>query len=176
ANPYEYTKGPGRWQVSWFSSGKHSIELAQVYVDDASGRVTEAWTGFQVAWGMARGYPGAFGRRVNALYVWIPLCAVFVAPFLPWPGRKRGRRRLSLLHLDLLVLLGFSISLAYFNHALIGLSVPLAYPFLLYLLVRMLLLAFGKGIPREPLRLLVPAAWLGIAVVFLMGFRIGLNV
>jgi hypothetical protein len=64
---YEYTKGPGRWQVSWFSAGSAQKELAQVYVDDASGRVTEAWTGFQVAWTMARGYPGAFGRRVNAL-------------------------------------------------------------------------------------------------------------
>ena len=40
---------------------------------------------------------------------------------------------------------GFSISLAFFNHAEIGLSVPLAYPCLLYLLVRMLLLASGRG-------------------------------
>ena len=48
------------------------------------------------------------------------------------------------------MLLGFSISLAFFNHAEIGLSVPLVYPFLVYLLVRMLLLAFGKGVPRGP--------------------------
>jgi hypothetical protein len=170
ATPYEYTKGPGRWQVSWFSAGPKQTELAQVYVDDYSGRVTEAWTGFQVAWTMARGYPGAFGRRVNSWYVWIPLCILFVAPFLPW------RRRPSLLHLDLLVLLAFSISLAFFNHALIGISVPLAYPFLLYLLVRMLLLAFGRGRPREPLRLIVPVSWLAIATIFLVGFRVGLNV
>src|SRR5205823_2621122 len=63
AVPYEYTKGPGRWQVSWFSIGHPQVELAQVYVDDASGTITEAWTGFQVAWTMARGYPGAFGRK-----------------------------------------------------------------------------------------------------------------
>jgi hypothetical protein len=170
AIPYEYKKGPGRWQVSWFSTGRAQKELAQVYVDDATARVTEAWTGFQVAWSMARGYPGAFGRRVNALYVWIPLCLLFVAPFFPW------RRRPSLLHLDLLMLLGFSISLAFFNHAEIGLSVPLAYPFLLYLLGRMLLLGFGRGRPREPLRLVVPVSWLVVAVVFLVGFRIGLNV
>ena len=170
--PYEYTKGPGRWQVSWFASGRHPVELAQVYVDDASGTVTEAWTGFQVAWSMARGYPGAFGRRVNAWYVWIPLCLVFVAPFLPW----RRPRRFSLLHLDLLVLLGFSISLALFNHGTIGLSVPLVYPFLLYLLGRMLLLAFGRGVPRRPLQLAVPASWLAVAVLFLVGFRVGLNV
>jgi hypothetical protein len=40
----------------------------------------------------------------------------------------------------------------------------------------MLLLAFGRGVPHEPLRLLVPASWLTIAIVFLVGFRIGLNV
>jgi hypothetical protein len=168
AYPGEYTKGPGQWQVSWFTpQGK---EIAQVYIDDASGAVTQAWTGFQVAWSMARGYPGAFGRRVNALYVWIPMCVLFVLPFLP------RRRRPSLLHLDLLVLLGFSISLAFFNHGNIGMSVPLVYPFLLYLLVRMLALALGRGRPKEPLRLLVPASWLAIGVIFLVGFRIGLNV
>jgi len=172
ARPYEYTKGPGQWQVSWFSPGPNGKELAQVYVDDSTGKVTEAWTGFQVAWTMARGYPGAFGRRVNAVYVWLPLCLLFIAPFLPL---RRGNRRLTLLHLDLVMLLGFSISLAFFNHALIGLSVPLAYPFLLYLLVRMLLVAFGKGRPRQPLRLLVPATWLAVGVVFLLGFRVGLN-
>jgi hypothetical protein len=168
AYPAEYTKGPGRWQVSWFTpKGK---EIAQVYVDDTTTRVTEAWTGFQVAWTMARGYPGAFGRRVNAWYVWLPLCLLFLAPFLPW------RRRPSLFHLDLLVLLGFSVSLAFFNHALIGMSVPLAYPFLLYLLIRMLMLASGRGVPRERVRLLVPVSWLAVAVVFLVGFRVGLNV
>jgi hypothetical protein len=222
AIPYEYTKGPGRWQVSWFSTGTNQKELLQVYVDDASGKVTEAWTGFQVAWTMARGYPGAFGRQVNAWYVWIPMCLLFMAPFLPWrrprarprrrrplavlarligrpprhpaaapesaarqssscrrrgpPGAPPQRRRWSLLHIDLAVLLGFSISLAFFNHAMIGLSVPLVYPFLLYLLARMLLLAFGKGVPREPLRVSVPRSWLVVGIVFLVGFRIGLNV
>ena len=177
ARPYEDTKGPGRWQVSWFARSRRPVELAQVYVDDATGRVTEAWTGFQVAWTMARGYPGAFGHRVNAWYVWIPLCLLFVAPFAPVVVR-RGRPRLtrpSLLHVDLLALLGFSISLALFNHAQIGLSVPLVYPFLLYLLVRMLLLASGRGRPRGPLKPAVPVPWLAVGVVFLVGFRIGLN-
>ncbi|HEX5193662.1 MAG TPA: hypothetical protein VFW09_12735 [Solirubrobacteraceae bacterium] len=170
AQPYEYTKGYPEWQVSWFSDQTPQKELIQVYVDDATGKVTQAWTGFQVAWTMARGYHGAFGRSVNDWFIWIPLCILFVAPFMPW------RRRPTLLHFDLLMLLGFSISLAFFNHAKIGLSVPLVYPFLLYLLVRMLALGFGKGIPREPLRTNVKVGWLAVAVVFLMAFRIGLNV
>ncbi len=172
AVPYEYTKGPAQWQVSWFSSGRNQKEILQVYVDDLTGEVTEAWTGFQVAWTMARGYPGAFGRSVNALYVWLPLCALFLLPFVPW----RRPRRFQLLHLDLLMLLGFSVSLAFFNHARIGLSVPLVYPFLLYLVARMLLLAFGRGRPRAPLRPAFGARWLVVGIVFLVGFRVGLNV
>ncbi len=158
--------------MSYFShDGK--TEIGQVIIDDSSGaRVLEQWTGFQVAWTMARGYPGAFGMHVNALYVWLPLCVLFMLPFFNF------RRPLSLLHLDLLVLLSFSVSLAFFNHAHIYASVPLAYPPLLYLLARMLALMRRERTPRElgPLRLLVPVPWLALGVVFLLGFRIALNV
>jgi hypothetical protein len=168
-----YLKGPLRWQVSFFSK-KGAKEIGQVIVADASGQVLEQWTGFQVAWSMARGYPGAFGRHVNALYVWLPLCLLFLLPFID------PRRPFSLLHLDLLVLLSWSVSLAFFNHAHIYASVPLAYPPLLYLLGRMLWLLrrprSGRRRPQRPLRLLVPTPWLAFGVVFLLGFRIGLNV
>jgi hypothetical protein len=171
-----YLKLAFHWQVSFFSkNGKK--EIAQVIIDDLTGRVLEQWTGFQVAWTMARGYPGAFGRHVNALYVWLPMCVLFLLPFL------NLRRPFSLLHLDLLVLLSFSVSLAFFNHGRIYQSVPLAYPPLLYLLARMLALArpgrrphVGSRRDPGPLRLLVPAPWLALGVVFLIGFRIALNV
>src|SRR5271166_3226080 len=170
-----YLKGAFQWQVSYFSrDGKK--EIGQVIIDDLSGRVLEQWTGFQVAWTMARGYPGAFGRHVNALYVWLPMCVLFMLPFVNF------RRPLSLLHLDLLVLLSFSVSLAFFNHAHIYASVPLAYPPLLYLLARMLALLRRRSSARSrasrppQLRLLVPTPWLALGVVFLLGFRIGLNV
>src|SRR5688500_624322 len=74
-----FTKGPARWQVSYFSKGRKK-EIAQVLVDDASGAVLEAWTGFRVPWTMARGYDGAFGRKITAPYVWIPLLVLFVVP------------------------------------------------------------------------------------------------
>ncbi|HWW90220.1 MAG TPA: glycosyltransferase 87 family protein [Solirubrobacteraceae bacterium] len=168
-----YLKAPLRWQVSFFShNGKK--EIGQVIIDDLSGRVLEQWTGFQVAWSMARGYPGAFGRHVNALYIWLPLCLLFALPFFNF------RRPFSLSNIDLLALLSFSVSLAFFNHANIYASVPLTYPPLLYLLVRMLTLlrrTRSHAARRPPpLRLLVPASWLAVAVVFLLGFRIGLNV
>jgi hypothetical protein len=168
-----YLKGPTRWQVSYFS--KQGKEIGQVIIADYTGRVLEQWTGFQIAWSMARGYPGAFGKHVNALYIWIPLCVLFFLPFFDW------RRPLRLLHLDLLVLLSFSVSLAYFNHGRIYASTPLVYPPLAYLLVRMLLLARvarRRGPPSDgpkPPRLLVPAPWLAVGIVFLIGFRVGLN-
>jgi hypothetical protein len=168
-----YLKGAFHWQVSYFSRGGKK-EIGQVIIDDTTGRVLEQWTGFQVAWSMARGYPGAFGRHVNALYIWLPLCLLFIAPFFDF------RRPFSLLHLDLLMLLSFSVSLAFFNHAHIYASVPLAYPPLLYLLARMLALLRrgrrGGPLAPRPLRLLIPTPWLAIGVVFLLGFRIGLNV
>jgi Glycosyltransferase family 87 len=169
--PNVYTKGPGRWQVSLFSKAKKPKELAQLYVDDASGTVTEAWTGFQVAWTMARGYPGAFGRKVNAPWVWIALTVLFLAPFVDF------RRPFRVLHLDLLVLAAFGVSVAFFNDAQIGISVPLVYPLLAYLLGRALWIGLRRGgPPPAPLRLLVPVRVLAIALVFLIGFRIALNV
>jgi hypothetical protein len=171
AYPTAYTKGATQWQVSIFTA-RGRKEIGQVTIDDASGAVLEAWTGYQVPWTMARGYDGAFGRRVNAWYVWIPMCLLFLVPFLPG---IRSRFRPSWLQLDLLVLLGFSVSLAFFNAARIGLSTPLIYPLLGYLLVRMLLVA-RRGGRAQPLRLLVPVSWLAVALVFLIGFRIGLNV
>jgi hypothetical protein len=167
-----YLKGSYRWQVSYFSRGGKK-EIGQVIIDDATGRVLAAWTGFQVAWTMARGYPGAFGRHAGALYVWLPLCLLFLLPFVNF------RRPLSLLNLDLLVLLSFSVSLAFFNHANIYASVPLSYPPLLYLLARMLaMLRRGRAGARPvgPLKLLIPAPWLAVGVVFLLSFRIALNV
>jgi hypothetical protein len=184
-----YLKGDFQWQVSYFT-GNGKKEIGLVIVDDLSGRVVEQWTGFQIAWTMARGYPGAFGRHVNALYIWLPLCVLFILPFFDF------RRPFSMLHLDLLVLLSFSVSLAFFNHAHIYASVPLTYPPLLYLLARMLALlrrggaaspsdhadpsAHPEGHPpfggARRLRLLVPTPWLALGVVFLLGFRVALNV
>jgi hypothetical protein len=45
-------KAPAQWQVGYFADGR---EVAQVLVDDPSATVDESWTGYQVAWQMARG-------------------------------------------------------------------------------------------------------------------------
>jgi hypothetical protein len=172
-----FLKGADRWQVSYFAKvppGAPRKEIAQVLIADPSGAVLEAWTGYQVPWTMARGYPGAFGRVVNAPWVWIPLALLFVLPFVT------PRRPWRMLHLDLLVLSAFSVSLAFFNAAEVGTSVPLVYPLLAYLLGRMLWIGLRRRSTadelRRPLELLVPVSWLAIAVIFLLGFRVALNI
>ena len=162
-----YMRSAGRWQVSWFSGGD---EVVQVHVADPTGAILESWTGHQVAWRMARGYEGAFGRKWNSPWLLIPLGLLFLLPFVD------VRRPLRLLHLDLLVLLGFGVSHVFFNRGEIGVSVPLAYPVLLYVMGRMLWEGWrrrervGALVPHVPVNLLLPA------LVFLVGFRIGLNV
>ena len=158
-------KVDGNWEVAYFAAGK---EVALVIVDPDSGEVRESWTGYQVAWKMARGYSGAFGHKLDAPYVFLPLCALFLLGLVDW------RRPWRVANLDLLVLLGFGVSHFFFNRAEIGVSVPLQYPVLLYLLGRSLWIGFrGRG---EGLRPVWPAAWLLIAALFLIGFRVGLNV
>ena len=139
-------------------------------IDDRTGWVLESWTGPQVAWRMARGEPGAFAGKVNAPYVWLPLCVLFLAPFVYW------RRPFRLLHLDLLVLLGFGASHFFFNRGEISTSVPLAYPVLLYVLARMLWIGFRPRARPQRLVPRVPLVWLAMALVFLVGFRIALNI
>jgi hypothetical protein len=157
---------PGTWQVDFYDAT--GVERLQVVVDDATGRIRESWTGHQIAWRMARGYGGQFGHKLNAPYVWLPLAAIFLLGLLDFRRLRRAA------HLDLLVLLSFGISEIYFNAANIGVSVPLAYPPLLYLLARMLWLGF-RG-PGGGLRPTAPITWLAIGGAFLIGFRIALNI
>jgi hypothetical protein len=162
-----YTNGPGRWQVSYFADKK---ERAQIQLLDATGAVYEQWTGPQVAWRMARGYEGQFGRKLNAPYIFIPLCLLFLLPFVD------PRRPFRLVHLDLLVLLGFAASHVYFNKGDIFTSVPLAYPPMVYLLVRMLWTGFRPRDRGQPLVPYLPVVALGLMLLFLVGFRVALNI
>jgi hypothetical protein len=155
----------GHWEVAYFA---HRDEVALVVIDPDSGRISESWTGYQVNWKMARGYSGAFGHKLNAPYVFLPLCVIFLVGLLDW------RRPWRVASLDLLVLLGFGVSHYFFNRAEIGVSVPLTYPVLAYLATRTLWIGItGRAGPG--LRPAWPASWLFVAALFLVGLRVGLN-
>jgi hypothetical protein len=157
-----------RWTVKVWSGA--AGQVAEGTVEDETGSVTEAWTGPQVAWKMARGYTGAFGgRTINRPLVWVSLCVLFLV------GLANLRRPLSVRNLDLLVLLSFSISLWFFNRGELFWSVPLVYPPLAYLLGRLAWIG-ARGRSSEAARPVWPVWALAAATVFLAGFRIGLNV
>jgi len=152
------------WQVG-YKDGDN--EVAQVKIDGGTGAITESWAGYQVAWPMARGYEAQFGHILNAPWVWIPMALVFLAGLFDF--RRPGR----IAHLDLLVLLSFGISQAFFNGGEIGVSVPLVYPALVYLLARVLWIGFRGG---GGLRPSLPVRWLGLAAILLIAFRITINI
>ena len=161
------TFAQGVWTVNVWS-GKAG-EIATGKVDDASGAVTEAWTGPQVAWKMARGYKGAFGGAwINDTWLWLAFCAIFLLGLVDW------NRLFTVRNVDLLVLVSFSVSLWFFNNGNVFGAMLVAYPLLAWLLLRCVWIARGDRPSRGA------AVWpvwvLAAATVFVAGFRIGLNI
>jgi hypothetical protein len=159
------------WQVEYVATDDGADrEVALAIVDGASGHVIEAWRDHQVSTELARGYEGAIAQKVNAPYVWIPLCLLFLVPFFDF------RRPFRLLHVDLLMLLGLGISLYFLNRAELTASVALVYPVLGYLLVRMLVAGLWPRDRAGPLVPLIPVKALAIAAIALACARVALNV
>jgi Glycosyltransferase family 87 len=169
-HPIVFERGD-EWQVSYFTGPEAKrTEVAQAIVDGRTGEVLGAWHDTQLTNPLARGYSGAIAQKVNAPYVWLPLCVLFLVPFFD------PRRPFRLLHLDLLVLLGLGVSLFFFNRAEITASVTLTYPVLLYVFARMLWSGFW---PRErpgPLIPVIPVRWVAIAALLLVAGRVALNI
>ena len=162
----DYRPETRTWLVKAWSG--EAGQIAEAVVEDTTGRVSEAWTGPQVAWKMARGREGAFGgKALLKPYVWLGLCLVFLL------GLADLRRPLSVRNLDLLALLGFTVSLAFFERGEIFRSVPLVYPVLAYLLARGLWIGIGRR--GAALTSVWPTWVLAATAVFLLGFRVGLN-
>jgi hypothetical protein len=166
SNETTYDPSAEEWTVKiwWGAAG----EIAEGKVLDATGEVVEAWTGPQVAWGMARGSPGAFGgTAINNPWIWGMFCLVFLV------GLGDFRRPFSLRNLDLLFLLSPTASLWYFNRGDVFTAVPLIYPLLVWVVLRGTWIGVRNrgtpGAPRWPVWVLLGAT------IFLAGFRVGLN-
>ena len=165
-----FLKGQTRWQLSLYAKGKPLTEIGQVIVDDATARVTESWDVPYVAWTMARGYDGAFGRSITNPWLWGVLLVLFVLPFLrlrPLRGPPAA----------VLLLAAFSAPLAFFNNARLDWAVPLSFGLLAALFGWSLL----RGVRRprsapRPLLLLVPVSVLVVLGLGLFAFRVVLNV
>jgi glycosyl transferase family 87 len=161
--------GGARYEIGY--AKPDGDRVLEVHVDGRSGRVLETWTGPQVDWILARGLePSVGGKTFNAPYVYLPLCLLFLVPFFD------PKRPFRLLHLDLLMLLGFGLSQLFLNRGDLDLSVPLVYPFLAYLLVRLLLAGLRPRSGEGPLVPVMPLRILGAGLLLLVAFRIALNV
>ena len=157
-----------RWTVRAWSG--RAGQVVEAVVDDRTRVVTEAWVGPQVAWKMARGRPGAFGgRTLTSWPVWVGLSLVFLL------GLADLRRPLRLRNLDLLMLLSFGVSLAFFDAGRVFASSSLAVPPLVYLLGRTAWIGF-RGRPPRRAAPVWPTWALLAATLFLVGFRVGMNV
>ena len=153
-----------QWQVDYFDPS--GDDVGQVVIDDAGRCVAEKWTGTQIDTKLARGYEGAVSGKVNRWWIWLPLCVLFLVPFVD------PRRPLRLIHLDLLALLAFSVSLFFFNKAKIELSVGLIYPVLAYVFLRMLVAGFRPTERRDKLLPFAPRGLLVAGIIALAAFHI----
>jgi hypothetical protein len=163
----DYVGAFDRWQVTY---SRDDIGVVEVHVDARSGEVLEVWTGPKVDFLLAREREEPLGGALNAAWLWIPLCVLFVAPFFD------PRRPFRLLHLDLLVLLSFGIAQVLFNEGELYVWVPAVYVLLGYLLVRLLFAGFR---PRERTGPLIPFAresWLLTGLAVLLIGRLVLNI
>jgi hypothetical protein len=171
AGAVAFIAGPGLWDVEYLSMSAYrrgpTASKAQILVNGVTGRVMVLWTGRQAADYLARGH---FGHLVDAPWCWALFCVLFLVPFVDF---RRPRR---MLHLDLLVLLAFSVSAFFFTRGEVEASVPLVYPVLLYLAARMLSLGFRPRARREKLVPHVPVPLLAGALVAVVSLRIALNI
>ena len=139
----------GEWTVRFFVEEEGSVggrltgdgrkEVVRVGVDDETWDVEYAWVGDQVGWAMARGQEGAYGKQANSWYVWGALALAFALAF--W----RTDRLFSVRNLDVVALLGFLLSHAFFREGVVYEAVVLWYVPLIYLFFRTLLMGFGIG-------------------------------
>jgi hypothetical protein len=163
----DYDSATTQWTVKIWR--EPAGQIVQAEVDDPSGVVISAYTGPQVAWGMARGSPGAFGGKwINDWRVWGAFCFLFLL------GLADLGRPLSLRNLDVLMLLSPTASLYFFNHGDVFTSVPLFYPALFWVVAR----GVWIGVTGRGTRVSTtwPAWVLLAATCFLGGFKIMLNV
>ena len=142
----------------------------EVVVSGLTGDVFEVWTGPQAGTPLARGEEPSVGQVAQRA-----LRLASARGDLPRAPSSIRAGRCACCTSTSLVLLAFGLSQLYFNQGRIDVSMPLVYPLLAYLLVRMLLAGFRPRERSERLVPRLPVRWMAIGLVLLVAFRVGLN-
>jgi hypothetical protein len=157
--PYVWRADHPYWYVVFSYRGKI---VAEVNVSP-SGKVTGVWTGVQ-AW--ASYTHGDWAPVLTSWWILLPASLLFMLAFFD----PRRLRRIA--HLDGLGVLAFLASYVLLAHAHLESAVWLAYPPLIYLLVRLLRVGFGGSSDRGRLApLLGPRVLIG-GLLLMLGARI----
>lgn len=154
----------GTWRVRWYAGDR---QIAEVGVKDGTSAIDYVRTGPQVSWSMARGGKG-FGRLINEPWVFGIFMLVFAITMLDW------RRLRSWRTLDVAAILSMAASLWFFNRGEVFTAVPLQYPPLIYLLVRLVAIGLGRS-ARPAFTTNLPFWAMVMILLALVGGRIGLN-
>ena len=154
----------GTWRVRWYAGDR---QIAEVGVKDGTSAIDYVRTGPQVSWSMARGGKG-FGRLINEPWVFGIFMLVFAITMLDW------RRLRSWRTLDVAAILSMAASLWFFNRGEVFTAVPLQYPPLIYLLVRLVAIGLGRS-ARPAFTTSLPFWAMVMILLALVGGRIGLN-
>lgn len=158
--------GDEYWQINFFRGKERRV---QVQLNGRTGKLVGAWVGQEIDWPpLARGAHGPYARRLHKLLVLMGI--LFLVPFVD------RRRPFRMLHLDLLVLLSFGISHLFAARGDIYLSTPLFYPPLLYLLVRLLMIAFNRGPPAPERLTWLSERWLLAGLALILAVRYGYDI
>jgi hypothetical protein len=149
------------YEVYFFFHGKL---IGDVIVTPV-GRLGPTYTGPEMLGVWARGH---YGLIFDKPWVWIPFGLMFLVPLI----RLRGRSWLDVL--DLAMFLSWGISYVLFDHVKFELSVWLAYPPLVYLLVRMLVRGLRPRTRTQWIECRLPIAVLAAGLLALVAARIWL--
>ena len=154
------------WDVIYTEGDKQLIEVEL----HPAGPVLQVTRPPDIGWPLLLGFRGVLGGKLNAPYIWLPLCLLFLLPFVD------PRRPFRLLHLDLLMLLAFGISHAFFTAGKPDISVPLVYPFLIYAAARAAWAGFRPVRRSGALMPFVSTRFLLLGVAGLIALRIAFGV
>jgi len=160
--PYVW-RGPHPY---WYVVFEYRGRLVGDAAVSADGRLQGAWTGLQALAPFAH---GGWPSILTSPWILVPASLLFLLPFLD----PRRLRRLA--HLDAVAILAFLASYVVLSQGHMAAAIWLAYPPLVYLLIRLLWVGLRPAHSRQRLAPLLSTRTLMVGLPLLLGARIAIS-